>query len=168
MFIIDGHNLLYSIQKTDACRDVALARLEGSESISDVGLCRIIGRYLKLTGQKGEIIFDGTGPRDKSGFDNISNLEVFFAGLGTDTDTVIEDKIGANTAPRRLTIVSSDRRLRKAARGRKAISVKSEVFWNNVQNQLSRKKTTKEPAAKRRGLSDGETKQWLEYFGLEQ
>jgi len=168
MFIIDGHNLLHFIQKTDACRDVALAGLEGSKSIRDVELCRIIGRYLKQISQSGEIIFDGTGPRDKSGFDNISNLEVFFAGLGTDTDTVIEDKIGANTAPRRLTIVSSDRRLRKAARARKAISVKSEVFWNSVQNQLSRKKTTKEPAAKRRGLSDGETKQWLEFFGLEQ
>ena len=158
MFIIDGHNLLHSIQKTD----------EGLGSISDVWLCRIIGRYLKLTGQSGEIIFDGTGPRDKSGFDNISDVEVFFAGLGTDTDTVIEDKIGANTAPRRLTIVSSDRRLRKAARARKAISVKSDVFWNSVQKQLSRKKTTKEPTAKRRGISDGETKQWLEYFGLEQ
>jgi predicted RNA-binding protein with PIN domain len=158
MFIIDGHNLLHSIHK------------EGADSgpIRDVQLCWIVGRYLKQIGQKGEIIFDGTGPRDKSGFDNISNLEVFFAGLGTDADTVIENKIGANTAPRRLTIVSNDRRLRKAARSRKAISVKSEVFWNNVQKQLSRKKTTKEPAAKRRGLSDGETKQWLEFFGLEQ
>jgi predicted RNA-binding protein with PIN domain len=158
MFIIDGHNLLHSIHK------------EGADSgpIRDVQLCWIVGRYLKQIGQKGEIIFDGTGPRDKSGFDNISNLEVFFAGLGTDADTVIENKIGANTAPRRLTIVSNDRRLRKAARSRKAISVKSEVFWNNVQKQLSRKKTTKEPAAKRRGLSDSETKQWLEFFGLEQ
>jgi predicted RNA-binding protein with PIN domain len=158
MFIIDGHNLLHSIQK------------EGMDSgpISDVGLCRIIGRYLKLTCQSGTIIFDGTGPRDKSGFDDISNLEVFFAGLGNDTDTVIEDKIGSSTAPRRLTIVSSDRRLRKAARARKAISVKSEVFWNNIQKQLSRKKAAKEPAAKRRGLSESETKQWLEFFGLEQ
>jgi len=43
MFIIDGHNLLHSIQK------------EGTDSgpISDVGLCRIVGRYLKLIGQKG-------------------------------------------------------------------------------------------------------------------
>jgi len=158
MFIIDGHNLLHSVHKVD----------EGFESISDVQLCRIIGSYLKLTGQSGEIIFDGTGPRDKSGFDGISNLEVFFAGLGTDTDTVIEDKIIANSAPRRLKIVSSDRRLRKAARARKATSIKSEAFWNNMQKQLSRKKVAKEPAAKRRGLSESETRQWLDIFGLEQ
>ena len=158
MIIIDGHNLLHSIHKEGSY----------SEPISDVGLCRIIGIYLKQINQNGEIIFDGTGPPDKSGFDNISNLEVLFAGVGTDTDTVIEDKISASTAPKRLNIVSSDRRLRKAARVRKAISVRSEVFWNNIQKQLSRKKVAKEPAAKRRGLSESETKQWLEFFGLEQ
>ncbi len=48
--IIDGHNLLHSIQKTSEC----------SESISDVQLCHIIGRYLKLISEKGEIVFDGT------------------------------------------------------------------------------------------------------------
>jgi predicted RNA-binding protein with PIN domain len=158
MIIIDGHNLLHSIQKDSP----------KSGPISDVRLCHIIGNYLRLTGQKGEVIFDGTGPPDKSGFDGIIGLEVFFAGLGTDTDTVIEDKIVVNTAPRRLKIVSSDRRLRKAARARKAISVKSEVFWNNMQKQLNRKKTAKEPTAKRRGLSESETSHWLEIFGLEQ
>ncbi|UCF15378.1 MAG: NYN domain-containing protein [Phycisphaerales bacterium] len=141
--------------------------IEDSESISDVGLCRIVGRYLRIIGRSGEMIFDGTGPRDKSGFDNIDNLEVLFAGFGTDTDTVIEDKISVSTAPKRLTIVSSDRRLQKAARARKATSIKAEVFWADLQKQLSQKRATKEPAAKHRGLSTGETKKWLEYFGLE-
>ncbi len=158
MIIIDGHNLLHSIQKTN----------EDSGAVTAVRLCQVVGRYLKLMGEKGEIVFDGTGPRDKSGFDNINNLEVFFAGLSSDADTVIEDKIKANTAPRRLTVVSSDRRLRDAARVRKATSVKSDVFWNNLRRQLSQKKTFKEPTAKRRGLTESETKQWLEFFGLEQ
>ena len=158
MFIIDGHNLLHTIFK-----------LEGdSGATSDVGLCRILGRYFKLTGEKGEMIFDGTGPPDKGGFDNISNLEVFFAGVRSDADTVIEDKISANTAPKRLIIVSSDRRLRKAARIRKATSMKSDVFWNDVQKQLSRKRPAKEPTEKRQGLNEGETEQWLEFFGFEQ
>jgi len=156
--IIDGHNLLRSIQKA----------FEDFESITALRLCRIVSRYLKLVRESGEIIFDGTGPPDKSEFDNISNLEVLFAGLGSDADTVIEDKITASTAPRRLTIVSSDRRLRDAARARKATVVKSQVFWNGLQKQLSRKSTIKEPAAKREGLSKGETEQWLKFFGLEQ
>jgi predicted RNA-binding protein with PIN domain len=155
--IIDGHNLLHSIQKEEP----------DAGPISDVQLCRIIGRYLKLIGEKGEVVFDGTGPLDKSGFDNISNLEVFFAGLNSDADTVIEDKITINTAPKRLTIVSSDRRLRDAAKRRKATSVKSQVFWDNLCRQLARKKTIIEPTGKRHGLSEGETEQWLKIFGIE-
>ena len=158
MIIIDGHNLLWSIQKVR----------EQFDSVSDVGLCRIVGSYLKAIDEKGEIVFDGTGPPDKTGFDNISNLEVFFAGLASDADSVIEDKIKANTAPKRLTIVSSDRRLKGAARARKATAIKSEAFWKDVHKQLSRKRPRKEPTQKRLGLSESETKQWLEIFGLEQ
>lgn len=158
MLIIDGNNLLHAIYNTAG----------DSGAISDVGLCKAVASFLGLKSEKGEIIFDGTGPPDKTGFDNIGNLEVSFAGPGTDTDTVIEDKIAASTAPKSLTIVSSDRRLRKAARARKAVSIKSEVFWADLQKQLSRKRAVREPAAKRQGISESETKQWLEFFGLEQ
>jgi len=142
---------------------------EGPEEISDVRLCWVVGRYLKRIGETGEIVFDGTGPRDKSDFDNIDGVEVLFAGLGADADTVIEDKIKANTAPRRLTVVSSDRRLRRAARARRANAVKSEVFWSELQRVLrSKRRGANEPAGKEYGLSEGETEQWLEFFGLEQ
>ncbi len=155
-FIVDGYNLLHFIQKAS----------EDFGAITDVQLCRIISEYLRQISEKGEVIFDGTGPRDKTGFDNINNLEVFFSGLRSDADTVIEDKIKANTAPKRLTIVSSDRRLRDAARKRKATVVKSQVFWDNVQKQLSRKARVKEPREKREGLNEGETEQWLKIFDL--
>jgi len=156
--IIDGHNLLHSIQESNP--DFGL--------VSDVQLCRVVSRYLKRISEKGEVVFDGTGPRDKSGFDNIENLEVSFAGARSDADTVIEDKIKANTAPKRLTIVSSDRRLRDAARKRKAIVVKSHDFWDNLCKQLARKKKIAEPSGKRQGLSEGETELWIKIFDLEE
>ncbi|MHC4297671.1 MAG: NYN domain-containing protein [Planctomycetota bacterium] len=158
MFIIDGHNLLHAILKAEEAPGV----------IGDVELCRILGRYLKLIGRPGEIIFDGSGPPDKSGFDDTGNLEVSFAGMGSDADSVIEDKIIASTAPKRLAVVSSDRRLRKAAHARRCVSIKSEVFWDNVRKQLSRKRPAREPAAKRQGLSESETDQWLDFLGFEQ
>ena len=157
MYVIDGNNLLHAIYQTAG----------DSDAINDVALCKVVSRFLHLKSEKGEIIFDGAGPTDKIAFENMSNLEVSFAGAGSDADTVIEDKIRASTAPKNLTIVSSDRRLRKAARTRKAIPIKSERFWAEVQNQLSRKKVVKEPAAKRQGLSESETKKWLEFFDLE-
>jgi predicted RNA-binding protein with PIN domain len=155
MIIIDGHNLLHSI----------CAVSKDSKVLNELQLCSIISRYLKQNSESGEIIFDGTGPRDKSGFDNLSNLEVIFSGPDT-ADTIIEDKIKASTAPKRLTIVSSDRRLRRAAQARKATAVKSDDFWRDVQKQLQRKRAAKEPEEKRLGLTESETEQWLDFFGI--
>ena len=128
-FLIDGYNLLWSVHKLG----------DDSESATDVQMCRIVSGYLKQTGEAGEIVFDGIGPPDKSGFDNIDNLEVFFTGVDVDADSVIENKIRANTAPRRLMVVSSDRRVRDAARARKAVAVRSEKFWEQVGKQLRKK-----------------------------
>ncbi len=158
MIIIDGHNLLHAILKIE----------EDPKAVSDIELCRVVSSYLNQTNQVGEIVFDGRGPRDKDVFERVDGIEVTFSGIRNDTDTIIEEKIKTNTAPKRLIIVSSDRRLRKAARSRKAIAVKSEDFWIKVQKQLSRKRPQKEPAAKRRGISDSETKQWMKIFGIEQ
>lgn len=158
MFIIDGYNLLRSIQ------DIS----DDSDAVSDLMLCHVVSRYLKRIGDKGEMVFDGIGPPDKSPFDNIEALEVFFAGLVTDADSVIEDKIRTNTSPKRLTVVSSDRRLRKAARARRAIALKSEDFWPTVQTRLASKRRKPEPPEKRMGLSESETQQWLEFFNADQ
>ena len=155
-FLIDGYNLLWAVQKSD----------KGMESIEDVELCRLLGRYLSLAGQTAEIVFDGIGPPQKDGFDNIKGLDVFFSGPDSDADTVIEDKIQSNSAPRRLTVVSSDRRLRSASHLRKAVSVKSELFWNDVCKTMSRRKRDNEPEAKRQGISEGETEQWMRFFKL--
>jgi len=156
--LIDGYNLLWAIQGLG----------DEFQSFSDIQLCHSLDRYLKQTGEEGQIVFDGTGPPDKSPFESVDVLDVFFVGFSTDADTVIEGKIQANTAPKRLTVVSSDRRLRRAARGRKAVAAKSEEFWRTVQKQLKRKRKLREPDAKRHGLSESETEQWLKLFGLDE
>lgn len=102
----------------------------------------------------------------KQAFDNLKGLEVFFSGPNRDADTVIEDKIRSDSAPRRLTIVSSDRRLRKAAHIRKAASVKSELFWKDIYKVISKRKKESEPSGKRGGISKGETEQWLRFFKI--
>ena len=156
--IIDGYNLLRTVEKIEA----------GPESISDVGLCKIISAYLQRIDDSGQIVFDGIGPPEKSGFENLRNLEVIFSGRVKDADSVIEDKITASTAPRRLIVVSSDRRLRTAAKKRKAMSLKVEQFWKNINTLLNQPGSrSAEPREKREGLSRSETERWLKTFGLE-
>ena len=157
-FVIDGTNLLRSVENS----------VTGRDPMTDIALCNTIARYFMLIGQKGHLVFDGTGPVDKGRFENIANLEVSFAGVAVEADDVIEDKIRANTAPSNLTVVSSDRRLRNAARARKAASVKSDAFWSQLQKELASKKhVEKEPQAKRSGLTQGETDQWLRFFQMD-
>jgi predicted RNA-binding protein with PIN domain len=158
MTIIDGNNLLWALHDT----------LEEREVTTELELCRVLSRYFALTGAPGLVVFDGAGPADRSEFDKVMNLEIVFAGFHHDADTVIEEKLKANTSPRRLTVVSSDRRLRKAAATRKATAVKSEEFWQQVRRELAHKKPRKsEPEEKREGLTEGETDKWLETFGLD-
>jgi hypothetical protein len=154
--IIDGHNLLW-----------AAANIEEDKTITDVALCRILDSYFGLTRQNGEIIFDGTGPPNKAEFNNTNNLLVTFSGRSCDCDTVIEHRILDSTAPKLLTIVSTDRRLRDAASARKVNSIKSEDFWDEVKKQLNKRKPGKEPPGKRGGLTESETQLWLKTFGLE-
>ena len=158
-FLIDGYNLLRAVEKIQG----------GPESITDIQLCRIISAYLQRIDQPGQIVFDGIGPREKQAFENLESLEVIFSGRSKDADTVIEDKITTNTAPKRLTVVSDDRRLRTAAKRRKAISVKVRQFWQNVLACLNQqRKTPAEPGEKLEGISQSETEQWLKTFGLDE
>jgi uncharacterized protein len=157
MVIIDGTNLLWAIQESCADHEIG----------GEVQLCQTLDRYFALMGDEGEIVFDGAGPPDKSVFDGIGYLDIAFSGFNNDADTVIEEKVAANTAPRRLTVVSSDRRLRKAAGERKAAALKSDIFWGQVLRELARgRPVQKEPEEKREGLTEGETEQWLDMFGL--
>lgn len=158
--IIDGYNLLRSIQKTN----------EELLSIDEVALCRILSEYMICARTRGHIIFDGTGPNDKSDMDRLGglkNLEVYFSGPHTDADSVIEQKILDNTAPRSLIVVSSDRRIQTAAAKRKAQVLTSEMFWPMAIKLLDRKTASSpEPRAKRQGITEAEADQWLDYFGI--
>jgi len=159
MVIIDGNNLLWALHEAFDDREIT----------TEVDLSRVLSQYFGQIGETGQVVFDGAGPADKSHFDTIDYLEVYFAGFHRDADSVIEEKITADTSPRRLTVVSSDRRIRKAAGERKASALKSEEFWRQVQRELSRRNPRRrEPEEKREGLTDGETDKWLEAFGLDE
>jgi len=159
MTIVDGNNLLWALHE----------RFDEREIASEIDLCRVLSRYFALMAEEGQVVFDGAGPARRDDFESVSHVEIIFAGFHKDSDSLIEEKIKANTAPRRLTVVSSDRRLRKAAVARKAAAVKSEDFWEEVQKELRRRKPRKkEPQGKQEGLTEGETQQWMDLFGLDE
>lgn len=158
--IIDGYNLLRAIQRD-----------EHFEKLTEVGLCRILSDYMKNVRNYGHVVFDGTGPRDKTDFQQLGglgNLEVYFSGEHLEADDVIIEKIDDSSAPKKLIVVTSDREIRAAAASRKAVSVRSDIFWQDVQNRLETyQKPAFEPKAKRGGITEAEADQWLDYFGID-
>lgn len=157
-FLIDGYNLLRSVQKQDVYAD-----------LTDVQLCRYLADFFKAVRDRGMIVFDGIGPPDKRELMGIRGLEIRFSGDKSDADSYIEWKIEENTAPRRLVVVSSDRRLRTAAARRKAKSVPVDVFWPALCKALdSGSRIVPEPHEKRKGITDRETELWMDYFDLDQ
>lgn len=156
-YLFDGYNLLHAVQK-----------LEEFSSFTDVQICRALSDFLSTMRQRGLVVFDGIGPPDKSPFGSMPNLEICFSGQKEDADSIIEQKIADSTAPKRLVVVSSDRRIRTSAVRRRAASIPAQDFWQVLLKQLEKAaaRPVTEPVQKRHGLTNRETELWIKKFNL--
>ena len=96
-------------------------------------------------------------------------LTVRFADRGSDADSLIEQLILANTSPRRLTVVSSDHRLHRAARRRKATAVDSDRWHAEILRRRaeSHRGAAEAPLKPSDPQSQSEVNFWLRQFGIE-
>jgi len=140
--LIDGYNLLNASgilppadrpptleQSRKALLDFLAERLEPQE------LSRTV------------VVFDATGappglPREVQ----YRGLSVRFAPRTSDADTLLEELIQADHAPRRLTVVSSDHRVQRAARRRRARAVDSDVWFLEIVRQQRAQAAPSAPA----------------------
>ena len=96
-------------------------------------------------------------------------ITVCFAEPGLSADDVIERLILADSSPRRLTVVSSDHRLHRAARRRNAKPVDSDRWYAETLRQRIDRSRRKNPGTKPTGPpTDSEVRFWLRQFGLEE
>lgn len=125
MLVLDTYNILHT-------RGVLPPRLAGLEI---PGLIHLIGQS-RYAGRPLRLVCDGRRPpTDKasamrSGEDRVTigPAEVWYAGEGRDADGVIEQILRSDSAARRLIVVSSDRRVQRAASKARAEFIGSETF----------------------------------------
>jgi uncharacterized protein len=93
-------------------------------------------------------------------------LTVCFASRHEDADSLIEELIAADSAPRRLTVVSSDHRLHRAAKRRKATPIDSDLWLAQLlRDRRERQQTAPDDSMKPQGpFSAGEVEFWLRQF----
>lgn len=155
--LIDGYNLLRAAQKI----------LEQSD-FAGADLCVVLCEFLRRVGDIGTIVFDGIGPPNKEGLMGSQRLQVIFSGRNVEADTVIEQHIRENSAPKRLVVVSSDRRIRTAAKRRKCPDIPAGDFWFQLCHTVEKQVPTPEPRGKRQGIGEKDVDRWLKIFGLDQ
>ncbi len=158
-FVFDAYNIYHCAKKM----------LENWAEITPVSLCEYIADDMRYLRQDGVMVFDGCRQNhwpmevEPRGF-----LDIVYSGSDSDADSMIEYLIEQYTVPKRLAVVSSDRRLRRAARRVKAESISAQEYLIGLVRRNERPKAPpKEPKGKRAGLNNGELSQWLEVFGIE-
>jgi hypothetical protein len=113
------------------------------------------------------LVCDGTPkPHERgSGRGWDTAVRVVYAGAGKDADSLIERLIAQHTAPRRLLVVSDDRRIRSAARRRRAGWLGSAEFLRQLADDAERPEGKPAPS-KPDTLEPGEVDAWLREFGF--
>ena len=117
------------------------------------------------------VVFDAAAPpADRPDRMKLKGLTVLFAVGDENADARIEALIAAHSAPRSLTVVSTDLRVRQAAQRRRARAVTSDEYLTRLsggrkgQIELPTSKPTAEEVARSDGLSASEAAYWLAEF----
>ena len=93
---------------------------------------------------------------------------ITFANEHDEADDLIEEIIRKHPHPKSLQVVSSDNRIRKCARARRAISVDSESFLDQLQEPREQPRSTNlEETEMPTEISDDEVGYWMKEFGAD-
>lgn len=161
--IIDGYNLLNAVGITG--RGTGASSLERSRT----ALLNFLAGVLDPAEiPRTTIVFDAReAPPGLPRTVRHRGLAVRFAAKQEDADSVIEELILADHSPRRLTVVSSDHRLQRAAKRRKARAIDADV-WFIETVRLHRQHQESPPSAGARPpvpLLQEQVEYWLRQFG---
>lgn len=154
MLIIDAYNVLHQWRggPTEVTRGRDLAALAGLVSRTSFGTSRV------------RFVCDGAAPNA-----SMSHIgaQFVYAGSGHSADEVIIHDVGTSTAPRRITVVTSDRRIAASVRRHGAEVIASGSFLARVIREaaLGRFAADRRPAISEVPLGSAEIGVWLREFG---
>lgn len=165
--LIDGYNLLNAVGITG--QGAGATSLERSRR----ALLNFLAESLDPTElPTTTIVFDShAAPPGLPRIVGHRGLKIRFAAQYDDADALLEELIRADTAPRRLTVVSSDHRIQRAARRRRAKAVDSDVWYSQLIHHrrpgLESSPKPETPAKPGVPLLEEEVERWLRQFGGE-
>jgi uncharacterized protein len=164
-YLVDGYNLMYA--------GGLLGKRLGAEAFRRARK-RFLNNLADTLGPLGAhattVVFDAsTAPEEGPSVLLHKGLTVIYAVTTDDADERIEHLIAGHSTPRSLTVVSSDRRIRRAATRRKARSVSADDFWVALDTLKERRgrsspSPASEPSSNDPPLHHEEREHWLREF----
>ena len=170
LWLIDGYNLMH-----------AMGAISGKEPGAAV-FRRKRRRFLNCwpmrlgveRARETTVVFDANSPpRDFDLETSYKGLSLIFALGDENADARIEQLIAQHSAPKSLTVVSTDHRIRRAATRRKARALTADEFLDLIERHRSQKPRDRRHRGSpfrpgpgpRWPLSADEAAYWLEQFG---
>ena len=163
--LIDGYNLLNAVGIIG--RGVGPGGLERSR----LALLNFLAESLAPEElPQATVVFDAHDP--PPGLPRVlehRGLTVRFASQYEDADSQIEELIRRASSPRRLTVVSSDHRIQRAARRRKARPVDSDVWYAEIVRRRAERQALRRDVPERPyvPLLEEDVNYWIRQFGGE-
>jgi predicted RNA-binding protein with PIN domain len=163
--LIDGYNLMH------AAGVMGRGRGKGALERAREALLNVLAESLPADAlDRTTIVFDARDPPwGLSRKLDHRGMTVYFASRHEDADSMIEELIRADSAPKRLIVVSSDHRLHRAAKRRRATAVDSDRWFRDLmQARLERAAGSPSEMSKPEGpFSPGEVEFWLKQFEID-
>ncbi len=162
--LIDGYNLLHAAGLSQARYAPGELRRQRHRL-----LVRLVNELTTEERVRCTVVFDAI--EAPSGLDRSmrhAELLVRFAEPGHDADSLIEELIEAHSSPMQLLVVSSDHRIQKAARHRRADTIDSEVLLQRLSASARAAAAAKPapPSSPKSSAKSGEDlAYWLGEFG---
>lgn len=112
------------------------------------------------------VVFDaGNAPPEADHVRSVQGIRLLFARNHENADALIEELIEMESAPKQLTVISSDRRIQRAARKRRAKFVDSDRWYASIlAARRERLLSTDSEAMDNQALSTESVQYWLDVF----
>ena len=115
------------------------------------------------------LVCDGNPPPGRGSMKR-GGISTVFAGAGREADDLIEELIHRSHAPSQLLVVSSDRRIIKAARRRKCHTMRADAFLRSLKHDAERTRASGAPRQNNTKpvgrVSRKAAEEWRSRFGL--
>ncbi len=151
--IVDCYNVLH------AEKPKSLAGL------GEASLCLLLSRS-RWVASGVTVVCDGSPKPESPNTEAVDPVELIYSGASRSADEVIIELIDENTAPRRLTVVSNDRTIQRAARRRRARVWSAEEFLQRLAHagRVGGSQASEKPGGP---LPKDYVRGWLAEFGIE-